>query len=241
MKTLFLILVCLFGLCPCKQENPSAPKTAAAPALYDTLYVHAPSGLVLRKTPSKDGKKIASVPRDGRPLKVLEPADPGNRFTAEKIDSFELSGGWVKVQTPGGEEGWLFDGYLSRYPPILGKSPAPYEAGEWFYRKVSPVKGERKLFSEMEETEGYRQWYKDSTFYETLHHPEGDYERLLLPPGKMTMQEALVLFRPLWFGGAKTFAIYDAAKRRLNVSDAGDKQLVIELDESGQMTIYYSN
>lgn len=133
MKILLLIPGCLFGLCVCKQGNPLVSKTGPqamtstqpsskddnqAPALYDTLYVHAPSGLVLRKTPSKNGKKIASVPRDGRLLKVLEPADPGNRFTAEKIGSFELSGGWVKVKTTRGEEGWLFEGYLSRYPPL---------------------------------------------------------------------------------------------------------------------------
>ncbi len=258
MKILLLIPGCLFGLCVCKQGNPLVSKTGPqamastqpsskggnqAPALYDTLYVHAPSGLVLRKTPSKNGKKIASVPRDGRLLKVLEPADPGNRFTAEKIGSFELSGGWVKVKTTRGEEGWLFEGYLSRYPPLLEKSNDPCcLAGELFYRSVSPAKGERISFSELEETEGHRQGYLDGAFYETLFHAAGEYERFLLPAGKMTMQEALVLFRSLWFGSTKTFSKYDAAKRRLNVfSTDGQKQnLVIELDDSERLRIYYS-
>ncbi len=239
MKTLIFYIFCCFSTW--LFDTPNADALTNLPDLTpDTLYVHAPSGLVLRETPSKNGNKIATVPRDGQPLKVLEHSDPSNRFTAEKIGTFELSGGWVKVQTAEGQDGWLFEGYLSRYRPMLEKAPDTYETGEWFYRIISPVKGERAIYSEVECTAGYKQSFQDGTYYENLHHSEGMYERFRLPSGKMTMQEALVLFRPLWFGSSKTSGRYDAIKKRLSIRDLNNRNLVIECEAPDQLNIHFS-
>lgn len=73
MKKVFIYLFAAGLFLACKQDNKTASAASdaksdvAAPAskpseaytlkVGDVLYVHAPSGLVLRKKPSKDGEK----------------------------------------------------------------------------------------------------------------------------------------------------------------------------------------
>lgn len=83
-RSLFLLLgLCLWASCGPKKESCSESEAGTSTGVQ-RLYVHAADGAVLRKTPSKDGERIAVVPRDTVPVTVLAPAAPGRRYVAEK-------------------------------------------------------------------------------------------------------------------------------------------------------------
>lgn len=254
------ICFCLFAAClllACKQDKKSAT-TSAGPAsdtasstvkvsrqgalkIGDTLYVHTLSGMALRKTPSKDGAKIATVPCNAAPLIVLELPDPANRYVAEKFGSFEVAGGWVKVRTVDGQEGYLFEGYLSRYPPAI-ESPEQEDSNlEGFYRIISPRKGPRdSVPMQPGMIEGYKQAFEDGSVFQFEYYQGGVAYYFYLPEGKMTMQEALVLFRPLWFQG-ETTGEYDAATQTLTISDVEGYQQMSIQPKDGQLVLEFTS
>ncbi|MCS7036804.1 MAG: SH3 domain-containing protein [Saprospiraceae bacterium] len=198
VRYLFLLLgVGLWWACgPKKESRPEGE--ASASAGVQRLYVHAADGLVLRKTPAKDGEKIAVVPRDTVPVTVLAPAAPNQRYVAEKAGDFELSGGWVKVCTASGQEGYLFEGYLLPFPPLKDWPGGDMMDVEVAYSYVSkPTK--REKLEEPELMEGYRQYYQDGAFCDTKIYHGGSTFIFSIPASSLTLQQALVLFRPLWF------------------------------------------
>lgn len=165
----------------------------------DTLYVYATGNLILRETPSKTGKKIASVPF-GSAVKVLALPERANQYVAEKIGSFALSGGWVKVKTPEGKIGYLFEGYLMPYTPHLESSEEGIYDAEWFY--PSQFSGPRTALPLSAQTgmiEHFKRNYLDGAVFEQQGFQGGVTQFLFLPPGKFTMQQALVLGRNLFF------------------------------------------
>ncbi|MCS6930323.1 MAG: SH3 domain-containing protein [Saprospiraceae bacterium] len=113
-----LVAVMCFSACGAERKREKEYRQAISKE-HQFLYVHAADGLVLRKAPGKDSEKLGIIPRDTTPLTVIEPADPKYRYVAERTGSFELSGQWVKVRTAKGQEGYLFDGYLLPFPPVL--------------------------------------------------------------------------------------------------------------------------
>ncbi|MFN4079390.1 MAG: SH3 domain-containing protein [Saprospiraceae bacterium] len=257
-KTLiFLLAAGLFGAC--KQDNKiaspasDAKSDVAAPAskpseahtlkVGGVLYVHAPSGLVLRKTPSKDGEKIMNLPMNGEPLTVLELPDPANRYVAERMGSFEVSGGWVKVRTNDGKEGYLFEGYLSRYLPQIEEPEADIDSYvEAFYARISRPKGERKPLPQKPGlVEGYRQEFEDGAVFQFEYYEGGVTHHFYLPADKFTVQEAFVLFRPLWFWSAKTKGEYDAATKRLTITDIEGYQHMSIEPKDGQLLLEFSS
>jgi hypothetical protein len=113
----------------------------------ETFYVWAGSGLNLRKTPDFKGEKLATLPYGTR-VEWLEFAEitphyndlagdydaPAERLlevmnTHPGFTPYVIHGYWVKVRALG-QEGFLFDGYLSKMPP-----QAPHEPGG----KILPV------------------------------------------------------------------------------------------------------
>ncbi|MBD2701193.1 SH3 domain-containing protein [Spirosoma sp. BT702] len=216
-------------------EYPATPN-ATLPAdkplqASDIVYVHAPNGLTLRKTAAKDGAKVALVPFDGSPLTVLSPPEPGVLYTAETIGAFAVKGGWVNVKTKTGQEGYLFEGYLSRYKPLnTEKIDGEVSMIDAFYRTISPVKGKRTTLPKKEGTiERYQYVYTDGARFEEQQYEGGITQFLELPKEKFTMPEVLVLFRALWFQKEKTTATFDAAKQRLTLdSEGGYSQLIIQ-------------
>ncbi|WP_460941700.1 SH3 domain-containing protein [Spirosoma daeguense] len=197
----------------------------------DVIYIHASNGLMLRKTAAKDGAKVVLVPYDGSPLTVLAPPEKGIRYVAETIGAFQVSGGWVKVKTSRGQEGFLFDGYLSRYKPLdVAKSDGSVSMIDAFYRTISPIKGKRTTLPKLEGTiERYQYTYADGARFEEQQYEGGDTQFLELPKDKFSTQEALVLFRALWFQKEKTTATYEAARQRLTIdSEGGYSQLIIQ-------------
>ncbi|MBN8823244.1 MULTISPECIES: hypothetical protein [unclassified Spirosoma] len=197
----------------------------------DIVYVHASNSLTLRKTASKDGVKIASVPANGAALTVVSLPEPGSSYTAETIGSFAVKGGWVAVKTRDGQQGYLFDGYLSRYKPLQrDKMDGSVSLMDAFYRTISPVKGKRTTLPATNGTiERYQYLYADGARFEEQYYEGGATQLLELPKEKFTMQEVLVLFRTAWFGKEKTKGTYDAAKQQLTIDgEGGYSQLIIQ-------------
>lgn len=195
----------------------------------EVVYVHAPAGLTLRKTSSKDGAKVALVSYAAS-LTVLTIPVSSAPFKAESIGSFAVSGGWVKIKTRDGQEGYLFDGYLLRYPPALNEPQDGVDLIDWAYRTLAPPKGKRITLPQIEGTmERYKQAYADGASFELQAYEGGSTQILDVPKGKLTMQEALVFFRPVWFLKEKTTATYDSAKQRLEVNGVdGTSQFTIQ-------------
>lgn len=202
-----------------------------------TLYVHAASGVVLRKTPDKSGEKIATLPRDGKSLSVLAPAEAGNQFTAEQCGDFSVKGGWVKIKTSGGQTGYAFQGYLSKYPPVLDQNFGDRSPVERFYSAVSPFKGQRVALPEAEDlVEGYRQDFEDGAWYKFEAFEGGSTAVLSAPKGVMSIQEAMVIFRPLWFGAAKSNCSWDSASKTLTLMHVdGYEQINIMIQDNRLM------
>lgn len=194
---LLLLSLCLWASCgPKKESRPEGEASISVGA--QRLYVHAANGAVLRKTPAKDGEKIAVVPRDTVPVMVLAPADPSQRYVAEKAGPFELSGGWVKVRTASDQEGYLFEGYLLPFPPVKGWPGGDMMEVEVAYSYLSKPSKREKL-EEPDLLEGYRQHYQDGAFCDTKIYNGGSTLIFSIPASSLTPQQALVLFRPLWF------------------------------------------
>jgi hypothetical protein len=253
-NNLFLLLLMTSIWFACKSE-PSAPAlppattpaptaTAPTPETKKIRYVHAASGSILRQTPSADGARIANVPMDGRALEVIALSDGSNAYTAEQYGSFQLKGGWTKVRTPEGKEGYIFDGYLSPYMPFTGQDATDYTIMEKLYRNIANFSGSRESVPKKydEAMDGYRQRFEDGARFELGFYPGGSTQSMYLPAGKFTQQEALVLFRQLWFSTAKTKTTYDAAKKTLKVTADPPANTLLELiEENGAVTVRFSS
>jgi len=100
----------------------------------DTLFVWAKSGLILRAAPDFKAEKIITLPygtavktlsykyRDEDISEIEVTAVKPYSFEGKNYAGYKIPGQWVKV-TVQGKTGHLFDGYLSKYPPVSeGKS-----------------------------------------------------------------------------------------------------------------------
>jgi len=81
----------------------------------DRLYVLAKSGLNLREKPSKNGRFLQTASFGTTALV--------RQVTDKEFDVEGISGFWVKVIADD-REGYLFDGYLSTYPPPVSELPS---------------------------------------------------------------------------------------------------------------------
>ena len=74
-----------------------------------TFYVLAPSGLNLRQAADPNSAKLDLVPLGGKVTLIAPPA-------AKNMNIDQLSGGMAQVKY-GTKTGYIFDGYLSKFPP----------------------------------------------------------------------------------------------------------------------------
>jgi len=80
----------------------------------ETVYVTAPSGLTLREAPNLNARIIEIIPF-GESIQVL--IEESLEMDSQRIDW--VDGQWIKVNFEG-EEGFVFDGFLSHLPvPLL--------------------------------------------------------------------------------------------------------------------------
>ncbi|MBR9921526.1 MAG: SH3 domain-containing protein [Bacteroidetes bacterium] len=79
------------------------------PRPLGTYWVIAPSGLNMREGPSASSKKITTIPSASQ-VELIEEA------TAVDMEVDQVPGGMAKVHFQG-KEGFVFDGYLSFFPP----------------------------------------------------------------------------------------------------------------------------
>ena len=96
----------------------------------DTLFVWAKSGLILRAAPDSKAEKIITLPY-GTAVKTLfykyrdediseievAVVQPYN-FNGKNYPGYKIRGLWVQLSVQG-KTGFVFDGYLSKYPPLL--------------------------------------------------------------------------------------------------------------------------
>lgn len=99
----------------------------------DTLFVWAKSGLVLRAAADFKAEKIITLPygtavktlshkyRDEDISEIEVTVVKPYSFEGKNYPGYKIPGQWVKV-TVQGKTGYLFDSYLSKYPPMLEKS-----------------------------------------------------------------------------------------------------------------------
>jgi hypothetical protein len=99
---LFLPILCLSATSSTFFPEETSPK---APGTY---FILAPSGLNLRAASSPGAAKILTIPY-GSKIELLTPAAAADMM----VDNFP--GGMAKVKY-GNQEGYVFDGYLSRFP-----------------------------------------------------------------------------------------------------------------------------
>ena len=79
-----------------------------------TYYVFAENGLILRDKPQQDGKKLINIPY-GTALNVKDDTRVGTATSVKEIATYSISGKWIAVIF-GGQNGYVFDGYLSQLP-----------------------------------------------------------------------------------------------------------------------------
>lgn len=169
----------------------------------DKLTVLAKSGLVLRANPKSEGKKKNTL-TFGTEVTVLTEGFKANRHTVDDFKGYTITGFWVKVKA-GSEEGWVFDGYLSKLKiytdgDVKGAS-ADFDMFDIAYLYNSPRKGERKNVSK-DNRESYEQAYEDGSKL-TVSRYEGGSQRVLLLKEGISQEEALLWGRALWFSDAK--------------------------------------
>lgn len=96
----------------------------------DTLFVWAKSGLTLRAAPDFKAEKIITLPygtvvkthfdkyRDKNIAEIEIAVVQPYRLEGKNYPGYKITGLWVQV-TAKGKTGYVFDGYLSKYPPVL--------------------------------------------------------------------------------------------------------------------------
>lgn len=109
----------------------------------DTLYVWAQSGLILRDEPGFDSKKIEALSfgtmvvtkrrKEMDTLIVSVAAIPPCTYEGQNYPGYKISGQWVEI-TANGKKGYVFDGYLSKYPPANAKEMSDSDLDSYLAR-----------------------------------------------------------------------------------------------------------
>lgn len=194
----------------------------------DKLTVLAKSGLSLRSNPNSQGKKKSTLPF-GTVVTVEAEGFKVTPHHVEEFKGFVIKGHWVKVKS-NGEEGWVFDGYLSH----LKVSPDSQEANgvsddkdmfDALYAQSSPRKGDKKETSK-DNTISYEQGYEDGTRL-SVRRFEGGSQRIIVLKKSITQEEAFLWGKAAWFQGPIGSQKYNAKTKhiRINGSDSNPRAM----------------
>lgn len=181
----------------------------------DTLYVWALSGLVLRKAGKPDAEKILAVPYGSavvaQEMQLSNPFEHWVLLQERQLHTNQITvwpevrlyGGWLKVQF-GKQEGYVFDGYLSRLPAMQvtykkftpapgGKLPEPEPISDYLKRHFRIVDTLNSVFGVEPEPYFYTQRtvYESGILIENRHFEKGLETSWVFPD--LSLEEAYLL------------------------------------------------
>ena len=171
----------------------------------DELFVHAGSGLILRKTPDPKGERIMTLSH-GEAVKVLKTDFKKKPHSVEEFKGFTIKGFWVKVSTAAGKEGYVFDGYLSKLRApitIVDDSGSDNSVAEFYLLSNSEKKGSRiDLPKSDTRYERYKQLFKNGSEAEIDSGEGGSAQKITFQKG-ITQEEAYLIGKVLWLKDMK--------------------------------------
>lgn len=177
----------------------------------DELFVQAGSGLILRKTADPKGERIATL-ANGDAVKVMKTDFRKKPHSVTEFKGFTIKGFWVKVSTSEGKEGYVFDGYLSKFRApitIIDDSNSGNSIAELYMLSNSEKKGERIELPKAETRyERYKQLFKNGSEVEVDYGEGGSSQKITFPKG-LSLEEAYLIGKRLWLKDMKvksTFA-----------------------------------
>lgn len=176
-------------------------------AVGDKLTVHAESGLILRETASPTGKKIITL-EYGTLVTVQAEGFRKTAHTVTPFAGFTIKGYWVKVRTPEGKLGFVFDGFLSKYktPGSLPNDDDDAESGtiqERYLKMHSPRKGPKVELPKGESRyDHYKVAYANGAEIEA-NMGEGGSEYIIRFNKETTIEEAYLIGKALWMDQAE--------------------------------------
>lgn len=176
----------------------------------DELFVHAGSGLLLRKTPDAKGERIQTL-NYGDAVKVLKMDYKKKPHSVVEFKGFTIKGFWVKVSTAEGKEGYVFDGYLSKYRTpvkIVDDASTGYSMAELYMLGNSEKKGERIDLPKAETRyERYKQLFKNGAEVEVDYGEGGSSQKITFQKG-ITLEEAYLIGKALWLKDMKLVSAF---------------------------------
>jgi hypothetical protein len=185
----------------------------------DKLTVLAKSGLSLRSNPNSQGKKKSTLPF-GTVVTVEAEGLKATPHQVEEFKGYSIKGYWVKVKA-NGEEGWVFDGYLSHLKVI----PASQEAKgvsadrdmfDALYAQTAARKGDRKEVEKGSDY-SYEQGYEDGTKL-TVKRFEGGSQRIIVLKKGISQEEAFLWGKAAWFQEAIGSQKYNGKTKHIRVN-----------------------
>lgn len=193
----------------------------------DELFVHASGGLVMRKTAEPKGERILSL-NYGDAVKVLQEDFKKKPYTAEDFKGFKIKGFWVKVTAPDGQEGYVFDGYLSSYRvpvTIVDDTNSGNSLVELFLLSHTESKTDRIPLGE----NAYRRLFKNGAQIEVKPYEGGSSQQITFQKS-VGLEEAYFIGKALWLKDMKVNTSYEQAKGKITVTSE-DGQYKIEVSK----------
>lgn len=154
-----------------------------------TLYVWARSGLNLRSKQDMNGAVLGRV-TFGEAVTVVADANAVVPLTYDNI-----RGEWVKVKWKD-KEGYLFNGYLSRYAVMVADEASPHDGMITYLKKVFRTKSDTKTPPDNRTYNIYRKIvFQNGVELEWLAPEGGSSMDVTFPAGVITFQEMYLLAR----------------------------------------------
>ncbi len=215
---------------------PSLAQAITQYQIGDGLVVHATNGLVLRKTPDAKGEKMATL--DYSAMVTVQAENFRKKpHSVQEFKGFNIKGYWVKVKTEKNQEGYVFDGYLSKYstPVKIEDDRSGNTLVDLYMLGHAERKGNRIETTAPSGYISYRQLFKNGA--ETaLNAGEGGSSQVIVFEKGISMEEAWFIGKALWLKDMKTKAPTAAARNKISIMSA-DELYEVEVTNKAGITI----
>ena len=205
---------CVFCLIVALQGHAQAQDFSKLYKSGGTLYVCAAEGLILNDKAGMNGIKIKLVSY-GSPVLVQKDAQLQVVTSADNI-----AGHWVKVKSDSAE-GYMFDGYLSRWLPVGER-----EAGKSYLDKISRIRVTNKKSPQASIRDYEKIIYENGVMYESKIFETGSVASITIPQNVITLQEAWLLATALFPNYRNTICKYNPAGIRC--ADGSSRVLTVK-------------